>query len=129
LWVGAVQYLPPPVARLHLAWWVLAPVFFAAERWSVTVPLRRSSPTLSVTEAPLVIGLFFASSPLDLLVAFMVCAGVAKLLRRKPSLLRAAFNLAHHSLFLGLSLLIFHAFHGDNGQLDWHSWLAAYCAA
>ena len=72
LWVGVVRLLPV-YAMPRLPWWSLVALFFAADRWPLTVNVRRGTPALGMASAPLIIGLFF-TTPLDLLFAY--AAGV-----------------------------------------------------
>src|SRR2546422_8547235 len=47
--------------RHHVPWWLLAGLFYITERFVVHVQFRRESETFSLSEIPLVIGLFFAT--------------------------------------------------------------------
>src|SRR4051812_13567678 len=57
----------PFVGSVNLPWWALAIGFAATETWVVHLQVKRESQDVSVSELPLVLGLFFAS-PLHLLV-------------------------------------------------------------
>ncbi len=124
LWVGVVRGLPV-VAAPQLPWWSLAPVFFAAERWPLTVNLRRGTPSLGMAAAPLVMGLFFVP-PLGILGAYAVGAVLATATRRPVSVPQAAFSLAQFVVFAALAEIVFHAFAFTG--VGWDARLAALAA-
>ena len=51
----------PFSAALHLPWWAVALGFAITETWVVHLQTQREAQTISVSEFPLVLGLFFAS--------------------------------------------------------------------
>src|SRR4051794_24245998 len=52
-----------PVAHPHLPLWALVIAFVAGERWVAQLNFSRSAHSCSFGDAPLVLGLLFASTP------------------------------------------------------------------
>src|SRR5687767_4941531 len=81
-------FLPSPT----LPWWVLAVAFAAAETSVLHIQRGREARSISMSELPLVLGLFFAS-PIALLVGRVV-GGAVTLVVLRHSPLKTCFNLA-----------------------------------
>ena len=126
LWVGVVGTLPA-YATPHVPWWILAVAFFATERWPLTVNIRRGMPSLGMSAAPLVIGLFY-STPLEVLGAAVAGVTVAAMLRRPRDATHAVLDVAQLTVFIALSEVTFRATAGVGSPL-WQQWLAALTAA
>jgi diguanylate cyclase (GGDEF)-like protein len=92
--VGQVRLATPAIA---LPWVVLAAMFCLAEARRVYVHLRRNAISFSLSEVPLVLGLFFAS-PASLLSARLVGGLLALLLSRGHPPVKVVFNLALQAL-------------------------------
>ena len=88
--VSTIRLAEPVV---QLPWILLAGLFCAAEAWRVYVHLRRNAISFSLSEVPLVLGLFFAS-PGVLVSACMAGGLVALFLIRRYSAIKVVFNLA-----------------------------------
>ncbi|MGH2729769.1 MAG: hypothetical protein ACRDJI_04090, partial [Actinomycetota bacterium] len=84
-------------APFHISWWGLAISFFLTEVYVVHLQFRRDAHSVSLSEIPLVLGLFFAT-PEALILGQVVGAAVALGLHRRQSLLKLLFNTSH--LFL-----------------------------
>ena len=93
----ATRDLPPPAPRPGIPWWALAIGFYLAECAVVHVHLRRETHTLSLSEVPLVLGLF-AVSPLGLVTAQLAGMAVALVFYRRQRPLKIVFNLAQSAL-------------------------------
>jgi diguanylate cyclase (GGDEF)-like protein len=140
LFVGAVAVLSALVWRailgaapqshgevsLTIPWWQLAAAFYLAEVFVVHLQFRKQAHSLSLTEAGLVLGLFFAS-PANLLAAQVVGAGVALSLHRRQRPTKLAFNLAQMPLCTGVALLIFHSLANGGPESVW-SWVVVLFA-
>jgi diguanylate cyclase (GGDEF)-like protein len=116
---------------LRVPWWTLVLVFLAAEASVVHLHFRSEAHSLSLSEAGLVFGLFFAS-PFGLISAQLAGGSLALLAFRRQRPLKVAFNLAQFALSSCLALLIFRAFTdvaGADGPLAWLAALAAAGAA
>ncbi|SDP16209.1 diguanylate cyclase (GGDEF) domain-containing protein [Klenkia soli] len=96
----------PVVDVVPLPWWVLAVAFAATEACVLHVQTAREARTVSVSELPLVLGLFFAS-PVDLLLGRLLgSAAVFTWQRRSP--LKTGWNLALISAQTALTTTVFH---------------------
>ncbi|HEY2703077.1 MAG TPA: EAL domain-containing protein [Candidatus Dormibacteraeota bacterium] len=84
-------------APVHIPWYLLAGLFVVAEWWRICLYFRSSAHSFSLSEMPLVLGLFLAD-PSDLVLARVLGALVAMgLLRRQPPL-KLLFNLGLFAL-------------------------------
>ena len=83
----------PPIAVLV----VLCAAFVAAEWWTVVIHLGQETQRYSLSEIPLVIGLFVVA-PDDLVLARVVGAAVGLGVLRRQDLQKLAFNLASFTL-------------------------------
>jgi diguanylate cyclase (GGDEF)-like protein len=85
---------PAPMAVLPLAaWWLFAGLFAVTEACVVQLRLRRESFSLSLSEAPLVIGLFLAQ-PGELLLGRAVGSALVFAAYRRQRPIKASFNTA-----------------------------------
>ena len=92
---GSVLHDRPPVLGplTPVPWWALALLFALTEACVVRVPVGKESQSISLSEIPLVLGLFFCE-PDQLMVARLAGSGAVFLFYRRQTLLKAAFNLA-----------------------------------
>ena len=111
---------------LSIQWWQLAPAFYLAEVFVVHLQFRKQAHSLSLTEAGLVVGLFFAS-PGNLLAAQVVGAGLALSVHRRQRPIKLAFNLAEMPLCTGIALLICHSLARGGPDSVW-SWVVVLLA-
>ncbi len=125
-----VASLPTRAAPLTIPWWLLAGLFALAETCVVHVQFRSEAQSLSLTEVPLVLGLFF-DPPLSVVLACLLGAAVALTLVRRQSSLKLAFNLSNLTLCAAAAILIFDriAAHGSTGNVSVAAVLAAVTAA
>ena len=107
---------------VHVPWWMLALLFALAEIFVIHLQFRRDAHSFSLNEIPLVLGLFFAS-PLVLVVAQLLGAGVALALHRRQPPIKLAFNLAHFALGTSVAAIVFHAILGDRDPIGYFGWL------
>jgi diguanylate cyclase (GGDEF)-like protein len=118
---GAHAYLP----TLAVPAWVLALAFGATEISVLTVQVKREGRSVSLSELPLVIGLFFVS-PAVLIAARFVGSAVAMVQRRAP-LLKATFNLVLFSTETTIAVAVFRLVApADPSGPTPVTWLAAY---
>jgi signal transduction histidine kinase/CheY-like chemotaxis protein len=102
----------PPLAGtpVQLEWWALAPLFYLAELLVIHLPFRKDAYTFTLSEIPLVLGLFLAA-PDDLIVGRVVGAVVALAIttrtRQRPA--KLVFNIALFAFEAGVAAAIFHA--------------------
>jgi signal transduction histidine kinase len=90
----------------EIPWWAVGALFFMAEVCVVHLQFRREAYSFSLSEIPLVLGLFFLT-PAALVLAQLAGSGAALALHRRQSPLKLVFNLAHLSLEAILASLLF----------------------
>ena len=102
--------------------------FFAAERFVVHLSVRRETRTFSLSEIPLVLGLYFAP-PIVLVLAQVVGAALALRLHRRQPVRKLAFNVANFALGTSIAVLLFRSIAPNPVPIDPMGWIAAYAAA
>ena len=117
-----------PLAVPIVAAPLVAMLFLFSEWFPVHLRVRRETHTFSLTEIPLLIGLFFLS-PLTIVLAQALGAGVALVVRRRQSVMRLAFNLANFAWSTTCAAGVFHALLGSQDPLGPVGLVAAYAAA
>jgi diguanylate cyclase (GGDEF)-like protein len=127
LYVGEVRHLHALDAPFIIPPWVLAAGFLLAEIFVVHVEFRRDAHSVSLSELPLVLGLFFAD-PKGLVLAQLVGAGLALVLHRRQSLLKLTFNLGHFFLESCLAVVIFRSIANLTDGPGTADWLATFLA-
>jgi diguanylate cyclase (GGDEF)-like protein len=121
---GQGPFLPSPT----LPWWVLALAFAATESSVLHIQRSREARSVSMSELPLVLGLFFAS-PLTLLLGRLAGGAVALVgLRRGPPL-KTAFNLALFAAETAVAVAVFFVITTLASGHTVLSWVAAYAGA
>ncbi|MDQ6847774.1 MAG: EAL domain-containing protein [Candidatus Dormibacteraeota bacterium] len=116
--VGTVKLAAPAV---QVPWILLAFLFCAAEAWRVYVHLRRNAISFSLSELPLVLGLYFAS-PSALISTRMAGALVALVLIRRYSPIKVIFNLAMQALEAEVALWLLSLLEPTRDLDDLRSW-------
>jgi diguanylate cyclase (GGDEF)-like protein len=113
-----------------MSFWALGTLFLLAEIAVVHVQLRREVYSWSLSEIPMVLGLFFAS-PTVLIAAHVIGAGFALLVHRKQRAHKLVFNLANFWFQSCILLLVYGAIVGDDpvGPQGWAGALGATLAA
>jgi diguanylate cyclase (GGDEF)-like protein len=119
--------LDPLLPINAVAWWILIPAFYVAELAVVHVRFKRDAHSFSMSELPLVLGLFFLS-PLALLAAQLVGNLLVLSVHRKQPLIKLAFNLAQFSLVTVVSVIIFRALVAAADPMGPMAWLATVAA-
>ena len=101
-----VARLPQAWGAVHINPLILAAVFCMESAFRVHIHFRRNAQSYSLSEIPLIIGLFFVT-PEELVIARMLGAVVGLgLLRRQPPI-KLAFNLASFAIEAEAATLIF----------------------
>jgi diguanylate cyclase (GGDEF)-like protein len=116
--VGTLKLAAPVV---ELPWILLASLFCAAEAWRVYVHLRRNAISFSLSELPLVLGLYFAS-PATLVSARVAGGVVALLLIRRYSPIKVTFNLAVQAVEAEVALWLLSMLEPMRDLHDLRSW-------
>jgi diguanylate cyclase (GGDEF)-like protein len=125
--LGLTQSLPP-VGEILLPWWVLTIAFALVEMAVSHLHVRRTTQTFSLSEVPLVIGLFFAS-PATLIVSRVLGAALALYFHRHQRSVKLAFNLGSMWLEVSIAVVVFHALLGGLPSTSGWAKLAAFAAA
>jgi signal transduction histidine kinase len=129
LYWGFVAHLPRSDALLasgfHIPWWTLAILFYAAEVFVVHFQFRRDAHSLSLSEIPLVLGLFF-TSPQGLIAAQIIGAAAALAYHRRQSLVKLVFNTGSFALGTTTATLIFRTLIAHGDPLGHTGWVAVF---
>ena len=106
LYLGVVRDLPAPKGPFTLHFLVVALAFYVIEIKVVHLHFRRGAHSFSLSEVPLVLGLFFAT-PGDVVLAHAFAGGAALLIHRRQKPMKLAFNVATFALGTGLAVAMF----------------------
>ncbi len=120
-----LRHLEPIDAPLRIPWWLLAGMFFVVESFVVHVHFRRDSQSFSLSEIPLVLGLFF-TGPGGLIAAQLVGSAVALATIRRQRPLKFVFNVANLGLQAILASIVFRALLGPGDAFGLRGWLASF---
>src|SRR5262249_28045676 len=104
LWVPPA---PPIAVPVMIPWWLLAAGFYLAEAKVIHLHIGRSAHSFSMSELPLVAGLFLVTPP-EFILARLVGSGIALFFNRRQRNVKLAFNLAQFSLAAVLAVAIVH---------------------
>jgi diguanylate cyclase (GGDEF)-like protein len=113
---------------LSLPWWFFAIAFALTESVVMHIQVRREAQTVSLSELPLVLGLFFAA-PAALLAGRLVGSVLIFVFQRRSSPLKIGFNIALLAAETCLAISVFQLLHSDTAAAGPRDWLAAYAAA
>ncbi len=123
--------VPVPTGELYgavvLPWWALALGYAATEGTVLHIQVRREAQTVSVSEFPLVLGLFFAD-PLSLVIGRLVGSAAVLLFQRRSAPMKTVFNLALAAAEAAAAVLAFSLVAQAGGSAP-VLWLAALVAA
>jgi diguanylate cyclase (GGDEF)-like protein len=106
--VLGTTHTQPAYGHTHVPWLVVAAAFYLAEANVVHVYRRGDAHTFSLSEVPLIVGLFFLS-PAGLVLAHLWGSGAALVVHRRQRPSKLCFNLAQFALSTVLAELVFHA--------------------
>ena len=126
-WVVAPLGAEAPTHRWHVPAIAVAVGFGLAEVFVVRLRLGRDAYAFSLSEIPLIVGLFFANPEL-LVVARLGSAALVFAWRRTPPR-KAAFNLALFALEVTVAVVLWHAVLGDGEALGPRGWTATLVVA
>jgi diguanylate cyclase (GGDEF)-like protein len=111
-----------------LPWWALGIGFAATEACVFYLQTKREARTVSISELPLVLGLFLAS-PMQLLLGRLAGSVTIFLVHRRAPGLKTAWNLALVSLQTAVAVGLFHVIAGGREVSSPLVWLGAYAGA
>jgi hypothetical protein len=103
-----VPATPPIAVQVMIPPWLLAACFYLAEAKVIHLHIGRSAHSFSMSELPLVAGLFLVNPP-AFIVARLVGSAIALFFNRRQRGVKLAFNLVQFSLASVVSVAITHA--------------------
>jgi diguanylate cyclase (GGDEF)-like protein len=118
----------PHVGFANLPWWAVGIGFAATEACVFYLQTKREARTVSISELPLVLGLFLAS-PAQLLLGRLAGSVAIFLVHRRAPGLKTAWNLALVSLQTAVAVALFHLVAGSRELSSPLVWLGAYAGA
>lgn len=127
LYAAGVRRLPTLADADWLPLPILAGLFYLAELTVVHFRFRRDAHSFSLSEIPLVLGLFFAA-PWALVPAQVLGSAVALIVHRRQPLLKLAFNLSQFALLGSLAVVVFRSVVALGEPLGPAGWVAALLA-
>ncbi len=116
------------IPSVSAPWWLLLAMFCAVEVFVLHVQVKREARTVSMSEIPLVLGMFFAPPLTTLLVRVLGAALVYAFYRRQTPLklfFNTALNAAETAIALVLFRMVSRNMHGVGGR----AYLGAYLGA
>ncbi|MGH2557139.1 MAG: putative bifunctional diguanylate cyclase/phosphodiesterase [Actinomycetota bacterium] len=126
LYLAHVRFLETVEAPFSTPWWLLAAMFFIVESYVVHFEFRRHAHSFTLSEIPLVLGMFFVGP--TALVAAQVAGLSVGLLRRRQAPLKYLFNVSNLCLTVTLALSVFHGLGGAEAEFSARSVLAVFLA-
>lgn len=127
VWYSVLD-LPALRSSPRLPWWGLAVGFYVAELAVVHLRFRKDAHSFSMSEIPLVIGLFFVS-PVNLVLAQMIGIATVYVVHRRLPAIKFAFNMAQFALQGALAVTVFRGIVALGDPLGLVGWLAAVAAS
>jgi diguanylate cyclase (GGDEF)-like protein len=127
LFVWQVAVLDPTSSVVRIPWWALLALFAVSEAAVVHFFFGGEAHSFSLSEVPLVLGLFFAD-PITVVAAYVAGATLALVILRRQRLVKATFNVASFALQASLATTVFYLIHGTQDPLQPISWIAAIAA-
>ncbi len=118
---------PPAKAPVTLPWWVLAAVFYLTEAKVVHLHIGRSAHSFSMSEIPVVYGIFFFA-PAEFIVARLIGAGLALVINRHQRSVKLGFNLAQFLLCSVVTVGVVQLLVGVTGSFGPRDWPTAFLA-
>ena len=119
---------PPIPVPFAVPVWLIAAGFYLAEAKVIHLHIGRSAHSFSMSELPLVAGLFLVSPP-AFIVARVIGSGLALYFNRRQRSVKLAFNLAQFSLASVVSVAIIHAAVPADGSFGPSLWIGVLVVA
>ncbi|TFV88998.1 bifunctional diguanylate cyclase/phosphodiesterase [Blastococcus sp. CT_GayMR20] len=120
--------LGPYLGFANLPWWALGVGFAATEACVFYLQTKREARTVSISELPLVLGLFLAS-PAQLLLGRLAGSVAVFVIHRGAPVLKTTWNLALVSLQTAVAVALFHLLADGREVSSPLVWLGAYAGA
>jgi signal transduction histidine kinase len=125
--IPSVDSMPLASAGIGLRWWMLAPSFALAELAVVHMRFRRDAHSFSLSDVPLVIG-FFLASTYHLVAAMIVGILIALSAVRRQRGVKLWFNLVGFTAQAVVGHAVFKAIVGTGDLLGMRGWVGAFVA-
>ena len=128
--VGLIVFLPgmrPFESPFGAPWELVAAAFFVAEYKVIRVHFRRETHAFSMSEVPIVAGLFLLA-PAEYVVAMVAGSTIALVVGGLRSPLRLFYNIGHFALVAAVTLVIFQLVTDHAAPPSFRDWLAALLA-
>ncbi|MFQ5516828.1 MAG: putative bifunctional diguanylate cyclase/phosphodiesterase, partial [Acidimicrobiia bacterium] len=122
-----VRHVDVVQGPFHLNWLLMIPLVYFAELAVVHIQFRENAHSFSMSEVPLVVGLFFVD-PAGLIAAQFIGNALAFGVGRRQSPVKASFNVAQFTLQAALGVIVFRAVLGDGNPLGSRGWLGVLVA-
>ncbi len=110
---------------LTVPWWLLTALFALSELIVLHIQVRREAQSISLSEIPLLLGLFFASSRV-LLLSCVLGGAVVLLFHRRQAALKLIFNLSQMAAQVCVASTMFALLRPGSQTVGWKVCLAAY---
>jgi diguanylate cyclase (GGDEF)-like protein len=127
LWLVVEAHPIAAPVSTPIPWWALALMFAATEIWVFHLQVGREAQSISISELPLVLALFYAT-PDDVLLARIVGPGLVMLMHRRQTLLKAGVNVSLTFADTALALAVFRLVGGGSTGDGWREWAGAVLA-
>lgn len=115
------------VSGIQLPWWLLAGLFYLAEVRVVHIQFQREAHSFTLSDVPLVLGLFLFS-PTDVVLACVVGGTLGLLIHRRPAPIKLAFNAALFLVGSSVAVVVFHWVAPYVDPIQPTAWAAAFLA-
>ncbi|MDH5372331.1 MAG: EAL domain-containing protein, partial [Acidimicrobiia bacterium] len=112
----------------ELPWWILIPAVYLSEITVVHFRGKRDAHSFSMSEIPLIFGLFFFA-PGDLMLSVLLGSALVLSIHRRQQLLKWLFNVSQFALVFGVAILVFRAIVPLGNPLGIAGWVGAVIAA
>lgn len=113
---------------VNIQWWMLAAAFYVFERTVVHFRFNRHAYSFSLSEIPMVLGMFLVA-PVMVLAAQALGVLVALTTHRRQTLTKASFNLAQFGLQTAVAILVFRMLADARDPLAFRNSVSAWAAA
>jgi signal transduction histidine kinase len=113
---------------ITLRWWAILPIVCVAELMVVHLRFRREAHSFSLSEIPLILGLFF-TPPNELLLAVVLGNLLVLTLHRRQPALKLVFNIAQFGLVTVVAIAVFRSIANPANPIGPLGWLGTLAAA
>lgn len=108
--------------------WILVPAIYLAELTVVHFRGKRDAHSFSMSEIPLIFGLYLFT-PGELMISVLIGSALVLSIQRRQPLLKLLFNVAQFTLVFGVAIVVFRAVVPLGDPLGLAGWAGALLAA